>query len=394
MKVCLIYYSRFNSLLVRDVDAHLVRGDEVDVFCYALTNGKNPISSAKLNVHTLMKRGFNEKTPIEYLLKVVYFFFLSLVKVSILHFRKKLDLVHVVSPPDFMVFAGIIPKLLGAKVILNIHDIVPEFYMRKFGVNEKHIVARILRFIEKVCCHFSDHVLTVTHIWRDKLVDRTGIPKSKCTVFMNVPDDKLVNLTRTKETPRNSHFTLLYPGNLGEHFGVESLIRAISIVKNEISSIKLDIYGDGAQKDYLKDLARKLDVEKVIDFHSLIALEELVSVMRQADIGVVPTLDGVFAGEALSGKSLEFLALGTPIIISKTTSTQYYYNDKMVMFFKPGDHKDLAQRIIDLYMNPEKRKEMVRNADAFNKKHSWKNYKGVYYRTVDSLCLKLSQKNG
>lgn len=175
---------------------------------------------------------------------------------------------------------------------------------------------------------------------------------------------------------------------------MESLIRAISIVKNEISSIKLDIYGDGAQKDYLKDLARKLDVEKVIDFHSLIALEELVSVMRQADIGVVPTLDGVFAGEALSGKSLEFLALGTPIIISKTTSTQYYYNDKMVMFFKPGDHKDLAQRIIDLYMNPEKRKEMVRNADAFNKKHSWKNYKGVYYRTVDSLCLKLSQKNG
>ena len=254
------------------------------------------------------------------------------------HLREKYDLVHVVSPPDFMVFAGIIPKLLGAKVILNIHDIVPEFYMRKFGVNEKHIVAKILRFIEKVCCHFSDHVLTVTHIWRDKLIDRTGIPESKCTVFMNVPDDKLVNVTEDKETARNSHFRLLYPGNLGEHFGVESLIRAISIAKNEISSIQLDIYGDGAQKDYLKNLARRLDVEKVINFHSLIPLEELVSVMRQADIGVVPTLDGVFAGEALSGKSLEFLALGTPIIVSRTTSTEYYYNDKMVMFFKPGDH--------------------------------------------------------
>lgn len=385
MKVCMIYYSHFNSLYRRDANAHIARGDEVDVFCYALINGKNPVSSGQLSVHTLMKRGFDEKHPTKYLLKIAYFSFLSFIKVSILHFRKRFDLVHVVSPPDFMVFVAIIPKLLGAKIILNIHDIVPEFYMRKFGVNEKNIVARLLRFVEKVCCHFSDHVLTVTHIWRDKLVDRTGIPESKCTVFMNVPDDQLVSLTNDREKARNSHFRLLYPGNLGEHFGVDSLIRAVSIAKNEISSIKLDIYGDGTQKDYLKKLAKGLNVENIINFHSLIQLEELVLLMQQADIGVVPTLDGVFAGEALSGKSLEFLALGTPIIVSRTTSTQYYYDDSMVMFFKPGDHYDLARCIIELYKDRDRRNTLVQNAKQFNAKHNWEHYKTVYLGMADRL---------
>jgi glycosyltransferase involved in cell wall biosynthesis len=107
--------------------------------------------------------------------------------------------------------------------------------------------------------------------------------------------------------------------------------------------------------------------------------------MRKADIGIVPTLNGVFAGEALSTKSLEFLAVGTPMIISRTTSTQYYYDDSMVMFFKPGDHYDLARCIIELYKDRYQRKALTQNAERFNQKHSWGHYKKIYLDTVDSL---------
>ena len=107
--------------------------------------------------------------------------------------------------------------------------------------------------------------------------------------------------------------------------------------------------------------------------------------MKQVDIGIVPTLDGVFAGEALSTKSLEFLAIGIPVMISRTKVSQYYYDDSMVMFFKQGDHHDLAKCIIELYKDRERRKELVQNSKLFNEKYNWKNYRKTYYRIVDDL---------
>ena len=45
-------------------------------------------------------------------------------------------MIHVHSVPDFLVFAALVPKLLGARIILDIHDILPEFYASKFGASK------------------------------------------------------------------------------------------------------------------------------------------------------------------------------------------------------------------------------------------------------------------
>jgi len=385
VKVALVYYSFFNPLIFRDAGAHLERGDEVDVICYARPDEQNEIHHKGLNIYRMLQREYDEKCASNYLLKICHFFFLATIKILILQLKRRYDMIYVISPPDFMVFVGMIPRLLGTKIIMNIHDIVPEFYMRKFKVNDNHVIIKILKIIEKVCCRFSSHVFTVTDIWQDKLIKRTGISHSKCSVIMNVPDDKLVELAKKNKTPRSSCFRLLYPGNLGEHFGVETLIRAMPLLKEEIPSIELDIYGDGLRKEYLREIAKRLGVQGIINFNKIIPIEELLVSMRKADIGIVPTLNGVFAGEALSTKSLEFLAVGTPMIISRTTSTQYYYDDSMVMFFKPGDHYDLARCIIELYKDHDQRKAQVQNAEQFNKKHNWEHYKRIYLGTVDNL---------
>lgn len=385
MKVAIVYYSFLNPLVFRDAKAHLDREDEVDVICYVRPDEQNRIYHKRLNIYRLLRRGYDEKSPSKYLIKICYFFFLAFVKISVLHLRKRYDMIYIISPPDFMVFVAMIPKLLGAKIIINIHDIVPEFYMRKFGVKEKHVITKILRLVEKLCCRFSNHVFTVTDIWRDKLIQRTGISDSKCSVLMNVPDNKLVKLVKKREIPPRSHFRLLYPGNLGEHFGVETLIRAMPLLRKEIPSVKLDIYGDGLKREYLRKIAKMLDVDGIISFNGIIPIEDLLIIMREVDIGVVPTLDGIFSGEALSMKSLEFLAVGTPIIISRTPTSQYYYNDSMVMFFKPGDHYDLARCIIELYKDRDRRDTLVQNAKQFNEKHNWEHYKRIYLGTADTL---------
>ena len=85
------------------------------------------------------------------------------------HRRRRYDLVHVHNIPDFLVFAAWYPKFTGAKVILDIHDIVPEFFASKFGVSEGSRLVRGLRFVEKVSAAFSHHVILANHLWLDKL---------------------------------------------------------------------------------------------------------------------------------------------------------------------------------------------------------------------------------
>ena len=74
---------------------------------------------------------------------------------SYLALHRRYELVHVTSPPDVIVFAALVPKLLGAKIILDIHDIGPELYMRKLGVSKDKIMICCLRLLEKVSAKFS-----------------------------------------------------------------------------------------------------------------------------------------------------------------------------------------------------------------------------------------------
>ena len=65
--------------------------------------------------------------------RLIQFFVKSMAFLTRSHLKEKYDLIHVHSVPDFEVFAALFAKLGGAKVILDIHDIMPEFYVSKFN---------------------------------------------------------------------------------------------------------------------------------------------------------------------------------------------------------------------------------------------------------------------
>ena len=87
--------------------------------------------------------------------------------------ERRYSLVHVTAPPDIMVFSAIVPKLFGARIILDIHDIGPELFMRKLNVGEDRLVVRLIKLLERLSASFADHVITVTDFWKDKLAARS-----------------------------------------------------------------------------------------------------------------------------------------------------------------------------------------------------------------------------
>jgi hypothetical protein len=107
--------------------------------------------------------------------------------------------------PDFEVFAGLIPKIMGARVILDIRDIVPELYGSKFRVKAGSFLFKTVVMVEKASAAFSDHVIISNDLWRAKLVSRS-VSKEKCTSIMNFPDPTLFFKRLSKKMLRKNRF--------------------------------------------------------------------------------------------------------------------------------------------------------------------------------------------
>ncbi len=126
------------------------RGDEVDAI--ALRRDGQPAFEVirGVRVYRVQKRAIDERGPFSYLRKLLLFFLRSAWMLAVHNLQAPYDLIHVHSVPDFEVFATIVPRLMGAKVILDIHDIVPEFYVSKFKVSERSLAFRLLVLMERL----------------------------------------------------------------------------------------------------------------------------------------------------------------------------------------------------------------------------------------------------
>jgi glycosyltransferase involved in cell wall biosynthesis len=386
MKLCMVSYSEDNDTrILRYTYSVIRRGDSVDMICLgekgqAFHTEKNGVH--KYHVHN---RRYDEKSPFSYLRSLTVFFFKSLYHCTRLHFRKRYDIIHFHNIPDFGVFCTLIPKWMGARVILDIHDLVPEYYMQKFGVGPRHMVIRLLVWIEGISCRYADQVITVTELWRERLLRRSVRDPSRCSVVLNVPDPdifKHVNAPAGKSKPL---FLMSYHGNLSEVAGTFTLIRAMPLISEKIPNVRLQMMGHSEKMPALRTLAESLGVGNCIRFMRSVHIQDLPPLMRRVDVGIDPKKNGVYSGETLSVKAMEYLALGIPLVVSGTPAAKAYFDDSMVLFFDPDDEKTLAGQVIRLFETPSLGRRLTRNAEMFFKTHHWGRYRKTYFDILDKL---------
>ena len=109
---------------------------------------------------------------------------------------RRYDFVHVHNMPDVLVFSAIVPKLLGAKVILDLHDPMPELMQTIFKLPEESFSVAMLKRLEKWSIRFADLVLTVNLACKKIYSSRSCEPR-KIRVVINSPDDDLFRLQNT-----------------------------------------------------------------------------------------------------------------------------------------------------------------------------------------------------
>lgn len=359
-----------------DVDVIALRGD--------VESRKEKIDGVNVyRINITRKRG----TKLRYLLEYGSFIVLAFIYLMFLQFIRHYKIIHVHNLPDILVLSALFPKSTGSRIILDLHDLMPEFYMRKYNISETDIIIKIIKYSEKLSAKIANHVITASPFFRKTLIKRSLKPK-KCTIIMNLPDPKCFNDSREETRIENDKFRIIYPGTLGEIHGVDIAIKAIKrAVKKENIPIELHIYSRGAEveKTKLVTLTKKLGLEDIVYFNSNVHSEKLAVIFKSMDVGLVPKRNGIHAQDAMSTKLFEYAAVGLPAIVSRTKSDSLYFDESMVMFFEPGKAKDLARCILELYRNPDKAKQLVRNAYRIYEKIKWDKTQKVYLRIVYDL---------
>ena len=384
LNVCMLACTHYDgdSRVMQYAEALVSRGDHVAVISLRRTDDEPDEVINHVKVIKPQTRARTELRRVDYLLRVATFLFRSASIITRKHRQRPYDLIHVHSIPDFLVVAAVLPKLTGARIILDIHDLLPEFYASKFHSTRDSFLFKLMLLLERASAQFADHVIIANDLWRDRLTARC-VPENKCTSILNYPDRRIFR--RNGKSRNDGSFVMLYPGTLARHQGVDIAIRALAAIRNEAPNAELHIYGEGPEREGLRELAHQLGLDRRVVMHDSVPLSAISGIMENANLGVVPKRGDSFGNEAFSTKIPEFMALGVPLIVADTAVDRYYFNDSLVRFFHCGDENDLAAAMLELINNPDLRNQLAQNGLEFTQRNDWETQKNAYLEIVDTL---------
>lgn len=383
-RVCMLAYSHVeaDNRILRYATALAHRGDQVDVLSLA-DDKPRPQKEVfhGLWVNRIQQRLHNEAGQSDYLVRLIKFCVRAAWVLARDRFRLGYDLIHVHNVPDFLVFATLIPRLTGTRIILDIHDIVPEFYESKFKSKGSSVV-EVLKVVENLSASFAHHVIISNHLWYDKITDRS-VSTDRCSTYINYVD--LTVFSPRERERRSGPFTIIFPGGLQWHQGLDLAIRAFAEFRRKIPDSEFHVYGHGDQKPGLIALAAELGLSDSVKFFPPVSMHAVPRLIANADMGVVPKRANSFGNEAYSTKIMEFMSQGLPVVVSRTRIDTFYFSDREVRFFNSGDVEDLTRAMLEVAENPELRQRLVEGGRRYIAENCWGRRQEDYLRLVDNL---------
>ncbi|MGQ9602709.1 MAG: glycosyltransferase family 4 protein [bacterium] len=196
---------------------------------------------------------------------------------------------------------------------------------------------RIARLGLKAVLRRSDFILSTS-----KEIDsqvRSLLPGKPTMPVVNGIDTDLFKPTEPSLPNRGSEFLIVCPRRLVEKTGVEFLIRAIPLVKDEIN-VKVFIAGDGPLRKGLESLASELGVRERVVFLGSVPNQKMPGIYSSCDLVIIPSLI-----EATSIAALEAMSCGKPVAASDVGGLPEIIDRRTGLLFEPRSAEAIANAI-------------------------------------------------
>jgi glycosyltransferase involved in cell wall biosynthesis len=298
--------------------------------------------------------------------------------------HRRYTVIHVHNPPDFLVAAALLPKLLGARLLFDVHDLSPDMLdMRFHGRTWARAAEGVLRVTERLAARAADAVITVHEPYKAELV-RRGVKPENVAVVMNTVDDTLL----PRDPPKTDDaFRVVYHGTVSPHYGVELLVEALATVALHDAGARVEIYGDGDAVDDVRALAASLGLsDRVLLTGERLEQRDVLARVAGASVGVVPNRPTRLNRFALSSKLFEYVVLGIPAVSADLPTMREHFSGDEVRYFDAGDAGSLADALLDVARHPD---EAAARAAAARRRYddtySWAVNSERYVATLERL---------
>jgi glycosyltransferase involved in cell wall biosynthesis len=375
----------------RAAEALAARGVDIDLIC--LRDGGEPAHETygKITVTRVpMKRQRGGR--LGYVGQYAAFLLTSFFYLASRSLRRRYDLVHVHNMPDVLVFSAIVPKLLGAKVILDLHDPMPELMQTIFKLPENSFSVVALKRLEQWSIRFADLVLTVNLACK-KIYSSRSCQPHKIKVVINSPDDELFRVRRGdvcdvngKNGNGSESFVILYHGSLVRRNGFDLAVESLEKVRKTIPSVRLTVCGKRTEFfEKVMESVRQRGLDRSVDYLGVRNVQEIVEAIENCDLGIIPNHRNIFTEINTPTRIFEYLALAKPVIAPKTKGIQDYFGDNDLIFFELGDADDLARKIEFAFSHPVEVAETVKRGQEVYLSHTWSRERRAFLDSISEL---------
>src|SRR6267143_3690799 len=325
-----------------------------------------------------------------YVFQYVAFLAMSSLIVAARSLTGRYELVYVHNMPDILVLSALIPKIFGAKVILDLHDPMPELMMTIFNLRHDTLPVRILKRLEKWSIRLADRALTVNLACKKLFASRSCRP-DKIRVVMNSPDESIFTF-RPVPSPsapgrsQTSPFVIMYHGSLVERNGLDLAIEALARVRPSVPNAELRIYGAATPfLERVKESVGAKGMQEAVHYLGPKRAEEIAEAIEACDVGIIPNHRSIFTELNTPTRIFEYLALGKPVIAPRAPGITDYFDDDSLIVFELGDAEDLARRIEYVFFHGNDTTEIVKRGQEVYRAHAWREERQTLVTTTADL---------
>jgi glycosyltransferase involved in cell wall biosynthesis len=350
-------------------------GANVEVICLR-ANGDEPTNETVngVKIHRVpLKRQRGGKAS--YIYQYAAFTLAAFTLLTARSFRGRYHLVHVHNMPDVLVFSALVPKMLGAKVILDLHDPMPELMLTIFKLSPESFSVRMLKRFEKWSTGFANVVLTVNLASKRIYSSRSCAPE-KIRVVMNSPNEDVFQFRPPSPASQDGNpggsFTIMYHGSLLPRNGFDLAVKALQTVKKSIPGATLAVCGERTPFfESVMAAAGQSGLQDAINYLGVKKPEQIAEVIDRCDLGIIPNHRNIFTEMNTPTRIFEYLSRGKPVIAPRARGIQDYFDDQDLIYFELGDADDLARKIEYAHFHPNEAMETVERGQNIYLSHRW-----------------------
>ncbi|MFQ1701345.1 glycosyltransferase family 4 protein [Loktanella agnita] len=285
--------------------------------------------------------------------------------------RHGFDTIQGCNPPDLIFLVALPFRLFGKRYIFDHHDINPELYEAKFG--KRGFFWRLMVLFERLTFMSANVVISTNNSYRKIAMTRGRKKPEDVFVVRSGPDLTRLRFPDPDPKWRDGRKHLVgYVGVMGEQEGLDLLLEAARIVVFERGyDVQFVLVGGGSALEEVRAMTVKLGLSDHVTMTGRAPDDDLFSVLASSDLCVNPDRVNPMNDQSTMNKILEYMAFSKPIVQFDVTEGRYSAGEAS-LYAAPNDAADMADKIITLLDDPDRRAEMGRiGRDRIETELSW-----------------------